>query len=491
MNHTIITNENYETFFNLNLDLACIASAEAKFLKINSAWEATLGYTQEEMLSTSYLDFVHPEDLKNTLHEVEKLTKGQTVINFQNRYRCKDGSYRWLDWNASPSKGEPLVYAIARDITESKKAKDDLRQREIELNEAQRMAHVGSWTLDVATNRVFWTEELYRMYGLDPKLPPPDYSFHQTLFTKDSWEKLSSNLALTVKEGIPYELELEFITVDGKKGWMLVRGEAHKNTSGDIVMLRGMAQDISEIKKAQEKIHSQNSELNALNASKDKFFSIISHDLRSPFTGFLSLTQLLAEQFDNMTLLEIKEFHQKMLKSANNLYRLLDNLLTWSRMQRGMMEFHPEKLILSDLIKNILDSLNEVYVQKNIKITKEIGNATHIYADNAMINSVLRNLLSNAIKFTPANGNISIYAQERENDSLISIQDSGIGISPETLDKLFKIDQKVSRPGTEGESSTGLGLLLCKDFIDKHNGKIWAESVAGKGSTFYLSLPRK
>ena len=199
------------------------------------------------------------------------------------------------------------------------------------------MAHVGSWTLDVATNRVFWTEELYRMYGLDPKLPPPDYSFHQTLFTKDSWEKLSSNLALTVKEGIPYELELEFITVDGKKGWMLVRGEAHKNTSGDIVMLRGMAQDISEIKKAQEKIHSQNSELNALNASKDKFFSIISHDLRSPFTGFLSLTQLLAEQFDNMTLLEIKEFHQKMLKSANNLYRLLDNLLTWSRMQRGMM----------------------------------------------------------------------------------------------------------------------------------------------------------
>ena len=200
MNHTIITNENYETFFNLNLDLACIASAEAKFLKINSAWEATLGYTQEEMLSTSYLDFVHPEDLKNTLHEVEKLTKGQTVINFQNRYRCKDGSYRWLDWNASPSKGEPLVYAIARDITESKKAKDDLRQREIELNEAQRMAHVGSWTLDVATNRVFWTEELYRMYGLDPKLPPPDYSFHQTLFTKDSWEKLSSNLALTEKE---------------------------------------------------------------------------------------------------------------------------------------------------------------------------------------------------------------------------------------------------------------------------------------------------
>lgn len=491
MSHTNITNENYETFFNLNLDLACIASAEAKFLKLNSAWEATLGYTQQEMLSTSYLDFVHPDDLKNTLHEVEKLTKGQTVINFQNRYRCKDGSYRWLDWSASPSKGEPLVYAIARDITESKKAKDDLKQREIELNEAQRMAHVGSWTLDVATNHVFWTEELYRMYALDPTLPPPDYSFHQTLFTKDSWEKLSTNLALTVKEGIPYELELEFITVDGRKGWMLVRGEAHKNTSGEIVMLRGMAQDISEIKKAQEKIHSQNSELNALNASKDKFFSIIAHDLRSPFIGFLSLTQLLAEQFDNMTLLEIKDFHQKMLKSANNLYRLLDNLLTWSRMQRGMMEFHPEKIILSNVIKNLLDSLNEVYMQKNITITKDIENATHIYADNAMINSVLRNLLSNAIKFTPANGNISIYAQEREDDSLISIQDSGIGISPELLDKLFKIDQKVARPGTEGESSTGLGLLLCKDFIDKHNGKIWAESIIGKGSTFYLSLPRK
>ncbi|MBP9889387.1 MAG: PAS domain S-box protein [Leptospiraceae bacterium] len=491
MNQVNITNEDYETFFNLNPDLACIASADGKFLKLNAAWEVTLGYAKEEMLTTSYLDFVHPKDIADTTEQMKKLSNGQTVINFQNRYRCKDGSYRWFDWNATPCSYAPLVYAIARDITESKKAKDDLKQREIELNEAQRMAHVGSWTLDVTTNHVFWTEELYRMYGLDPKLPPPDYSFHQTLFTKESWEKLSTNLTLTVEKGIPYELELEFITVNGKKGWMLVRGEAQKDAIGNIVILRGMAQDISELKKAQEKIHAQNMELNALNASKDKFFSIIAHDLRSPFTGFLGLTQLMAEKLDTMTIDEIKDFNNKMLKSANNLFSLLDNLLTWSRMQRGLIEIYPTDLVLSKLVNANIDELSETFIQKHISLTFTIPDDLHIWADAAMINSVIRNLISNAVKFTPRNGTISILAQKNGNDILFSIQDSGIGISTEMLNKLFKIDEKVSRLGTEGEASTGLGLLLCKDFLEKHNGNIWIESVVGKGSIFYFNLPQK
>jgi len=490
MNPTDKTNEDYETFFNLNPDLACIASADGKFLKLNSAWQNTLGYTKEELLSTSYLDFVHPEDLANTKREMERLKQGQTVISFQNRYRCHDGSYRWLDWNATPCIKAPLVYAIARDITESKKAKDDLNQREIELNEAQRMAHVGSWTLDVATNHVFWTEELYRMYGLDPKLPPPDYTFHQKLFTKESWEKLSKNLALTVEQGIPYELELEFITMEGKKGWMLVRGEAQKDALGNIAILRGMAQDISELKEAQEKIYAQNMELNALNASKDKFFSIIAHDLRSPFTGFLGLTQLMAEKLDTMTIEEIKDFNNKMLKSANNLFSLLDNLLTWSRMQRGLIEIQPSDLVLSKLVNTNIDELSETFIQKNISLTITIPDDLYIWADAPMINSVIRNLISNAVKFTPRNGTISILAQKNGNDILFSIQDSGIGISTEMLNKLFKIDEKVSRLGTEGEASTGLGLLLCKDFIEKHNGNIWIESVVGKGSIFYFNLPQ-
>jgi PAS domain S-box-containing protein len=464
---------------------------DARFLKINSAWETKLGYTEEEILSTSYLDFVHPDDLPNTIREVERLTKGERVINFQNRYRCKDGSYKWLDWNSSPAANDSLVYAIARDITDSKQAKDELKQREMELNEAQRIAHVGSWTLDIATNHVFWSEELYRMYGLDPKLPPPDYSYHQILFTPESWNKLSSNLSLTVSKGIPYELELEFITVDGKKGWMLVRGEAQKNAIGDITKLRGMAQDITERKKYEEKINSQNAELYALNASKDKFFSIIAHDLRSPFTGFLGLTQFMSEQLDTMTIEEIKDFNNKMLNSANRLFSLLDNLLTWSRVQRGVIDFHEEDLILSHLINKNLEDLSEIYIQKKITINVQVSDSIYVWADDSMINSVFRNLISNAIKFTRKGGKVNIRAEEKENTILIAIQDSGIGMSPEMLDKLFKIDEKISRPGTEGESSTGLGLLLCKDFIEKHNGKIWVESVVEKGSTFYFTLPQK
>lgn len=231
------------------------------------------------------------------------------------------------------------------------------------------------------------------------------------------------------------------------------------------------------------------------NHTKDKFFSIIAHDLKNPFAGFLGLTQILANDLNTFSLEELQTFGKNLNKSAKNLYILLENLLEWSRMQNDTIQFNPDMCVFAYLVKQNLDIANENIQKKQLTIINNIPNAMMLNIDVSMINSVLRNIIANAIKFTPRNGTIEIGIEEsypgNEQPEYLTIyvKDSGIGIPQEMVDKLFKIEERVSRLGTEGESSTGLGLLLCKEFIHKHDGRIWVESEEGVGTKFCFTLP--
>lgn len=239
-----------------------------------------------------------------------------------------------------------------------------------------------------------------------------------------------------------------------------------------------------ELKKINLQLHENISE-------KDKFFSIIAHDLKSPFNGFLGLTQILADDIESLTMKEMQEFSHSLQESAKNLYELLGNLLEWSLMQRGKTEFNPEKRLLSLLVKHNIEIQKEVAQRKNITIINNIDKESRVLADLSMLNTVFRNLLSNSIKFTPRGGTIEIgIKRNSDTDICFYIKDSGIGMAKEMIDKLFKIDEKISRPGTEDEPSSGLGLLLCHEFIQKHCGSIYAESEVGVGTTFYITLPK-
>lgn len=254
-----------------------------------------------------------------------------------------------------------------------------------------------------------------------------------------------------------------------------------------------IVQDISERKKSEAIINQKNQELAELNAAKDKFFSIIAHDLRSPFSGFLGLTKMMSENIYSFTREELEEISTNMQKSSSNLYTLLENLLEWSRMQGSNIDFNPEKCLLYNIANENIEIIYANASQKDIKIFNHISKSIEVELDISMINSVFRNLISNAIKFTNPGGEIIIGAKKQfvEDKSYIHVfvKDNGIGIDQDLLSKLFKVDQKVSRIGTAGEQSTGLGLLLCKEFIKKHNGKIWVESEIDHGSVFYFSIP--
>jgi K+-sensing histidine kinase KdpD len=221
-----------------------------------------------------------------------------------------------------------------------------------------------------------------------------------------------------------------------------------------------------ERKKSEEEIKLKNELLQVTNSEKDKFFSIIAHDLRSPLSAFVAVTEILTEEIQTMDIDEIKEITLNMKTSATNIYTMLENLLEWSRLRRDGLEFVPVKLNLKEKIEACIDVLSEYARKKKIETKISVSDKLEVYADNHMFDTVIRNLVSNAIKFTHVGGNVSVSADYKSDHSiLVKISDSGIGISPQLKSKLFQLSEKTNRNGTEGEASTGLGLLLCKEFI--------------------------
>ncbi|MFA6571531.1 MAG: ATP-binding protein [Bacteroidota bacterium] len=299
---------------------------------------------------------------------------------------------------------------------------------------------------------------------------------------------------------LPIEVSLSPVKLKGQ--WCacgIIRDvTARKNTEEEINKL------IEELQLSRELIekHAKNlsalnvklaeSEVNLkdLNASKDKFFTIIAHDLKGPFQGLLGYAEILSRDLNSLNQDEIRELANDMHSSAEHLFKLLENLLQWSRLQRGVIEYNPDNFQVSKLVQLILLLLQAVANQKKIKLINKIPEDLYLLADVNMVNTIFRNLISNAIKFTKIHGKITI-SSKKENDKFarLFVADDGIGIEPEDLKKLFRIDSNHSTAGTANEKGTGLGLILCKDLVEKNNGKIEVESKVNSGTTFSFTLP--
>jgi two-component system sensor histidine kinase/response regulator len=242
----------------------------------------------------------------------------------------------------------------------------------------------------------------------------------------------------------------------------------------------------------QDKLTKQYEDLKNMNITKDKFFSIIAHDLKNPISSFVKISDFLVEQFHDLSKDEIKEFMDEVQLSANSVYELLENLLLWSRTQRGLVQFHPMNLDLRTIILNNINLLKMNADTKKINLNYSIESEITIYADPNMINTILRNLITNAIKFTHENGIITVKSYTYDDEfCAISVEDNGIGIPEDKRTKMFNLESSYSTSGTNNEKGTGLGLILCKEFVEKHNGKIWVESTKEIGSTFIFTVPLK
>nr|MDA3861732.1 GAF domain-containing sensor histidine kinase [Melioribacteraceae bacterium] len=242
-------------------------------------------------------------------------------------------------------------------------------------------------------------------------------------------------------------------------------------------------------KKNAEAVQNYVAELNELNQTKDKFFSIIAHDLKNPFVTLLGFSEILLSEYKELQSDEVLFFINEMKNTADLSFNLLQNLLQWSRSQTGKLEFHPHFLNLYSLVQQNILLVNKSAEKKGIFLSNNVNVDIIVNADEDMLNTIVRNLLTNAIKFTTKNGQISVESISNNEMVEVQIKDSGVGMNNETVTKLFKLEDTQSTSGTENETGTGLGLILCKEFVEMNGGKIWVQSEIGKGSTFSCSVP--
>jgi PAS domain S-box-containing protein len=305
------------------------------------------------------------------------------------------------------------------------------------------------------------------------------------VFSSDAAKNFQDNILECFKTKKVVNMDYP-IMIDGDSKWFSARINYISKTRCLFV-----AHDNTEKKFATSKLVKSEARLKELNAMKDKFFAIIAHDLKNPLGTYMALTEMLFKDYDSISTFEKKSILKQLVSSAKTLYSLLENLLDWSRSQRGKLPYNPEVNDLHFAAENVKSVLKLTADSKQIEIINKVAEYTLAYFDANMIITVLRNLVSNALKYTNDQGKVKINVEYNKEMTFakMSVCDDGIGISKDNIEKLFKVDESVSTPGTNEEQGTGLGLILCKEFVNKNRGDIWVESIEGKGAEFFFTIP--
>lgn len=473
-----------------------ITDQTGRYIMFNNWWTEHLGYSEEEMKLLKNTDITHPDYIKETLSLFKKLITGEN-----NGYRIdkmfirKDGSSFWGDLSVSVIRDKErdnsiaLVIGIIRDITEYREATEALKKSEAALKEAQKIGNTSHWEYDLIERKLTWSDQSFKIFDIEPGSFLVTFENVHMLLDSVTRERYEEAFNESLKNKTEFHFEYSIVTASHKLRYLIEKAKISYDSKGIPVLAIGTITDITERKEIELNISNQNNRLKELNATKDKLFSIISHDLRNAFNAILGLTELLSCSYDDLSQADIKESIEGIKSTANSTYGLLENLLTWARSQQNKIAFKPVK---TDLLLTATECLtifeNQVQI-KGIVLENHMHENIILNADPDMIKTIIRNLVSNAIKFTPRGSKIEIIAEAKQGIAEITVKDSGVGMNKETKQSLFKITKTKSLDGTDGEKGTGLGLILCKEFVERHGGQIRVESEMGKGSSFMFTIP--
>ncbi len=460
-----------------------------RFLFSNPASCELFGYTDEEFQRLTIANLVPRDSLDSVMSEFASQVGGKKPVSFAQTCLRKDGTIFHADISGAPImlNGKKCIVGFFQDVTARRQMEEALRESEaVHRNLIERMMD-GVYKSTHDGKFVDVNSAMVKLLGYDSKEELLAIDIKKDLYFEPG-DRESLQLLEKWEEMAVYPVKKK----DGSEIWVEDHGWYITGENGEILFHEGITRDITERKRAEEEIQLKNEQLHQANAEKDKFFSIIAHDLRGPFQPLLGFTRMLAEDLPKLRQDEIQKMALSMRSAANKLFDLLENLLEWSRMQRGLINFEPGSFFLLPKISESLVLVQHAIAEKGIEIRYDVSEDLRVFADGNMFESIIRNLVSNALKFTAPRGNISIIARSAGDHWVeIKVNDTGIGMNKEIVENLFRLDTNTNRKGTEGEPSTGLGLIICKDLIKKHGGKLWVESEEGKGSTFYFTLPAK
>ncbi len=487
-----LATKKYNELFNFTLIGYFTLSINGEIKEVNLKGAIILGKDQSELINRRFGVYISDESkpafnlfLSNIFNSLELQTCEVTL-------EANHLAPIALTLTGIISKNANQCVITAVDISESYRKIEILKQNDKFLREIQELAQLGAYSFDIVADKWISSEVLDHIFGISSDFVKSFESW--TSIIHPDWQQVMADYfrdEVIGKNGI-FDKEYKIVRLNDKtERWVYGKGEVKYNILNQPILMVGTIRDITERKFTEEEIKRKNAELENVIAEKDKFFSIIAHDLRGPFNGFLGLTEIMAKELNTLTTDDLQKISISLNNSANNLYSLLTNLLEWARIQQDAIKFEPKSLLVLHVVTSTIQPLVDLAEKKGIAVTLDIPENIEVIADENMLASTIRNFASNAVKFTPSGGFVNISAKPSGDDNIVfAVKDSGIGMNAEMISNLFKLDANIGRKGTADEPSTGLGLLLCNEFIRKHGGRIWVESSTQEGSTFYFILPK-
>ena len=496
--------EEIEKFFNMAGYMICIASIDGYFTRINASFEQTLGYSSDELLSRPYLDFVHPDDRDKTTAVVEeKLAKGAEVIGFENRYRCKDGSYKWLSWVSHPVVEKGITYAIAYDITDRKLAQEAARETQERFSDFFKNAPIGFHIFGPDQVVIDINEAELAMIGYEREEVVGKKKWAELIVPEEE-EQFEKHWHDITTKGHARNLEYTLMHKDGYHIDVILNASSRFDQQGNFVSTRGSVLNITARKHAEQARHRLIKELEAKHKELESVLYAASHDLKSPLVNIQGFGHELSQSCDliraaftgekkNANVEKAVEVALNkdipvaldfILTSTTKMDSLLSGLLDLCRLNMAADRIEP--INMDAMMADVTASVEYQIEKAGAKV--DIEPLPHCLGDASQINRVFTNLLTNALKFLAKSrpGHIRIRGRNQGNQSIYCVEDNGKGIAPEHLEKIFEIFYQLEPEKKQGE---GIGLAIVRRIIDRHNGKVWVESKIGEGSTFFVALP--
>lgn len=487
--------QRYRTLVENTNEIIYSLSLGGVFTYVSSNWTSYLGHSTDQVIGLPFIRFVHPEDIATFSEALSKIIQtGWAQRDIVYRVKDASGKWRWQSGSGAlmrDTDGKPAyVVGLATDITERKQAEEIIRNSGISLSEAQKIAHLGSWELDLTSKRMVWSDETFRMFGLEPGTETPSFEQYLSMIHPEDSVAYMEQVSRAINEGTTYETEMRILLPDGSDKYVLAKGQPIVEKR-NVTRLVGTILDINNRKMVEFELKKAKEEAEMLTHSKSEFLSNMSHEIRTPMNAIIGLTDMLLQE-------ELKpqvRDNIRMIKySSDNLLVIINDILDFSKIEAGKVTFEQVEFELSQLIQDLEKTVDLRAKEKGLRIQTFIDESLPkvLIGDPYRLNQILLNLASNAVKFTQQ-GQISIRAKKLEQAGeqvklLFEVEDTGIGIASEELDKIFESFVQASGTTTREYGGTGLGLTITKKLVELQEGKISATSIMDEGSVFRFEL---
>ena len=462
--------------FELINDLVATCGFDGYFKQLNGAWEQMLGWTPDELLPNPFIEIIHPGDREAVETEVARLGQGGTTAEFKIRICTKDGGWRWTEWSASPDLGANVFHCAGREISERIEAERALAAERRQLADAQQIASVGSWELDVESRERTWSDQQFRNHGFDPSNSIPEVEAVLERVHPDDRAKVLERLSEVEAGQYEFEYSYRVVLPDGRVREIVTEGRPFVDEDGSMRVM-GTSRDVTAERDAER--------------LKDDFFGLISHELRTPLTSIIGYTELLAEiEADNLSE-QGRRFVEVIERNSRRELSLVGDLLLLTKITAGTFEIERGRADLAALAAAVAEESAPEARKAGVELSVEADDPLRIDADPHRLTQVVDNLVSNAIKFTPKGGKVEIRAFADGDVAVVAVADTGIGIPPEDSHRLFERMFRAHEAEQRHIQGTGLGLTIVKAIVDAHGGSIEVESEIGRGTTISVRLPMR